>query len=212
MAYCRQCGAALHAGTKFCPACGAAAGNLPSRTPAETQKAYQAPPRRKRKSLFGRWWFWVLVLIAAVSIMKNKAPETFERLGLGTSAPAASQAPRSTAQQSASAVKPSAAPSPSPAAAAKDAPADGIRPEVREFLDAYEACMNEYADFMQKYNSADSDSVVSMLGDYYSILARYSEFAEKMEDFDEKSLSAAETAYYLEVMNRVSQTLLRAAG
>ena len=87
-----------------------------------------------------------------------------------------------------------------------------IRPEVKEFLDAYEACMDEYVDFMQKYMNADPSSMVPMMGDYYSILARYTEFAEKIDAFDESELTNAELAYYLEVTNRVSQKLLSVAG
>ena len=65
---------------------------------------------------------------------------------------------------------------------------------------------------MQKYLNADPTSMVSMMGDYYSILARYTEFAEKIDAFDESELTNAELAYYLEVTNRVSQKLLRVAG
>ena len=87
-----------------------------------------------------------------------------------------------------------------------------IRPEVKEFLDAYEACMDEYVDFMQKYMNADPSSMVPMMEDYYSILARYTEFVEKIDAFDESELTNAELAYYLEVTNRVSQKLLSVAG
>ncbi len=72
--------------------------------------------------------------------------------------------------------------------------------------------MDEYVAFMQKYMSADPTSMVSMMGDYYSILARYTEFAEKIDAFDESELTNAELAYYLEVTNRVSQKLLSIAG
>ena len=87
-----------------------------------------------------------------------------------------------------------------------------IRPEVKEFLDAYEACMDEYVEFMQKYMNADPTSMVSMMSDYYSILTRYTEFAEKMDAFDESELTNAELAYYIEVTSRVSQKLLTVAG
>ena len=90
--------------------------------------------------------------------------------------------------------------------------ADGIRPEVKEFLDAYEACMDEYADFMQKYLNADANSIVSLMGDYYRILASYNEYAEKIEALDQNELTKAELAYYLEVTGRVNQKLLSVAG
>ncbi|MBR1457508.1 MAG: hypothetical protein IJ594_10180 [Oscillospiraceae bacterium] len=72
--------------------------------------------------------------------------------------------------------------------------------------------MDEYVDFMRSYASADPTSMVSMMGSYYSILARYTEFSEKIDAFDESDLTNAELAYYLEVTNRVSQKLLGVAG
>ena len=72
--------------------------------------------------------------------------------------------------------------------------------------------MDEYVDFMEKYLNADPTSTVSMMGDYYSILSRYTEFAEKIDAFDESELNQAEMAYYLEVTGRVSRKLLSAAG
>ena len=50
------------------------------------------------------------------------------------------------------------------------------------------------------------------MGDYSRILSRYTEFAEKVEALDENEMSSEEAAYYLEVMNRVNQKLLAAAG
>ena len=72
--------------------------------------------------------------------------------------------------------------------------------------------MDEYVDFMQKYKNADATSMASMMGDYYRILARYTEFAEKIDAFNESELTNAELAYYLEVTSRVSQKLLSVAG
>ena len=86
------------------------------------------------------------------------------------------------------------------------------RPELKAFLDSYEAFMDEYAAFMQKYQSTDASGSIAMMGEYYSILARYAEFAEKVEALDEGEMTDAELAYYLEVMSRVSQKLLTAAG
>ena len=65
---------------------------------------------------------------------------------------------------------------------------------------------------MEKYQSADAGSMISMMGDYIRILSRYTEFAEKVEALDENEMSSEEAAYYLEVMNRVNQKLLAAAG
>ena len=72
--------------------------------------------------------------------------------------------------------------------------------------------MDEYVDFMQKYSKADPGSMVSMMGDYYGILARYTEFAEKIDAMDESELTNAELAYYIDVTGRVSKKLLTVAG
>ena len=65
---------------------------------------------------------------------------------------------------------------------------------------------------MEKYQEADAAGMMSMMGDYAKMMARYAEFAEKVEALDESEMNDAETAYYLEVMNRVNQKLLGAVG
>ena len=211
MAYCRECGAALPEGTKFCPECGAPVESVPMRS-IEPQIEYPTEkPKKKRKSIFRRWWFWVLIVIVAASLYNRGGQRGREM---------ATRKPEPTAASAVSTPKPTAKPTamPTEAPAETEAPQatalaeTDIRPEVKEFLDAYEACMDEYVDFMQKYMNADPSSMASMMGDYYRILTRYTEFAEKIDAFDESELTNAELAYYLEVTNRVSQKLLSVAG
>lgn len=214
MAYCRQCGAPLQEGTKFCPECGAPAERALVRTAAPQIEYKTEKPKRRRKSIFGCWWFWVLAVIVIVVLAGRSGVKAPSWPIARQTAPAATSAPRTTPRPTAgqtgeTAAAPTAEPTPEPQAAVSE---NEIRPEVKEFLDAYEACMDEYVDFMQKYLSADSTSMVSMLGDYYSILARYTEFEEKLDAFDESDLTNAELAYYLEVTGRVSQKLLSVAG
>ena len=214
MAYCRQCGAPLQEGTKFCSECGAPADSAPARM-AEPQIEYPAEkPKKKRKSIFTRWGFWVLAVIVIAGLAGHSGAKTQTKPTARQTAPAATSAPQATERPTAAptaepTAKPTEEPTPEPQTAAAE---NEIRPEVKEFLDAYEACMDEYVEFMQKYMNADPTSMVSMMGDYYSVLARYTEFAEKIDAFDESELTNAELAYYLEVTNRVSQKLLSVAG
>ena len=217
MAYCRECGAVLEEGGRFCPECGAPVENTAKRLEAST-----ARPRKAKKPLLRRWWFWLLVIAAAGSLYgrggsgstRATTPKPVATVTV-TPRPTAKPTPVPTAKPS---PKPTASPSPSPSPTPKPEPTapalseDTIRPEVKEFLDSYEACMNEYVDFMKKYMNADPGNMIAMMGDYYSVLARYLEFTDKLDALDEDELTTAELAYYLEVTGRVSQKLLTVAG
>lgn len=210
MATCRQCGAPLQKRMKFCSECGAPTENAPVWM-AEPQIEYPTEkPRKRRKSIFRRWWFWVLAVIVIAGLAGRSGEKTQTEPTARQTAPAATAAPKATARPNAApTAEPTEEPTPKPQTAVAE---NEIRPEVKEFLDAYEACMDEYVDFMQHYMNDESDSTLSMMGDYYRILRRYTEFAEKIDAFDESELTNAELAYYLEVTNRVSQKLLRVAG
>ena len=210
MATCRQCGAPLQKRMKFCSECGARAENAPVWM-AEPQIEYPAEkPKKKKKSIFRRWWFWVLAVIVIAGLAGRSGEKTQTEPTARQTAPAATAAPKATARPNAApTAEPTEEPTPKPQTAVAE---NEIRPEVKEFLDAYEACMDEYVDFMQHYMNDESDSTLSMMGDYYRILRRYTEFEEKIDAFDESELTNAELAYYLEVTNRVSQKLLRVAG
>lgn len=109
-------------------------------------------------------------------------------------------------------------PTDTPVPAETEAPADdtttadstGIRPEVKDFLDSYESFMNEYCDFMEKYEN--SDDVASMLNDYTEYMKKYADFTQKMDDMGNSDLNTEELKYYLDVQNRVSQRLLTVSG
>jgi hypothetical protein len=176
--------------------------------PNEKQYVFQMSNMKKKKAGWKRCCGVLFTVCLTLAISACGSPHSAPGRTPEPSkpVPTAIQTP---AQEPTQEAEPAAEPTPEPPAAV---PENEIRPEVKEFLDAYEACMDEYADFMQKYMSADPTSMLSMMGEYYSILARYTEFAEKIDAFDERELTNAELAYYLEVTNRVSQKLLRVAG
>lgn len=239
MAFCRNCGAALPEGKKFCSECGEPTGEVPARAASVPAPEYplrqtipvESPvekPKRRRKSLFRRWWFWVLVIVIAVSLW-NRGGKSTQSISARPAEPAATSAPRSTPRPT---VRPSeppekpetqeAAEESAPAAAAAPeetsepteeplSPSD-IRPEFKEFMDAYEDFMDEYIAFMEKYAEADPASAALMLYDYTKLMERYAEFAEKLGAMDESDYTSAEWAYYLEVTNRVNEKLLRSLG
>ena len=87
---------------------------------------------------------------------------------------------------------------------------DGVDPELKAFLDSYEDFVDEYIEFMQKYSANPTD--LSLLAAYADIMQEYADFADKVEKYDSKDMSAADSAYYIEVTSRCSQKMLRALG
>lgn len=85
--------------------------------------------------------------------------------------------------------------------------AGGVRKNVKEAIDEYEAFFNEYAAFMKKY--ASSSNSLSMLEDYTSMLTKYVSYAEKWDRFEEDyDLNDAEVLYFTEASLRIEKALL----
>ncbi len=81
---------------------------------------------------------------------------------------------------------------------------DGMRPSFKEAMDSYEVFYDQYCEFMKSYDSSD----LTMLAEYTKLLAKASDVDKKFEAWDETEMNDKETAYYLEVNNRVMQKLL----
>ena len=191
MVYCKSCGAQLPDGFRYCPICGADAEGMRLAPPE-----YEAP---KKKPIYKKWWFWCLLIFALMlisSTLSHKKPAPVQETTISEPA-----------QRVAATPKPAPTSTPQPVAAENE-----IRPEVKEFLDSYEAFTEEYIAFMERFENADATDLAAMMGDYASILARYADFAEKVDAMEDDDLTDAELAYYLEVTTRVSQKLLLAAG
>ena len=81
-----------------------------------------------------------------------------------------------------------------------------IRPEIKEAIDSYESFMNDYVEFMKKYDSADDTS--SLMTQYTDFMSKYSDVESKFDDLEYDDLTDAETNYYTEVQARVANKLL----
>ena len=88
--------------------------------------------------------------------------------------------------------------------------ADGVSPELKEFLDSYESFMDEYVDFMKKYSSGDGNTL-SLLNDYTKFMSEYLEFVEKASQYDPNNMNAADSAYYIDTIARIEKKLLMVA-
>ena len=86
---------------------------------------------------------------------------------------------------------------------------DGLRKDFKEAMDSYEAFMNEYCDFMEKYSKNPTDA--GLMADYMSYMQKYDDFTKKFDQWGGEDLNDAELAYYMEVQTRVYDRLAEAA-
>lgn len=82
---------------------------------------------------------------------------------------------------------------------------DGMRPEFKEAMDAYEDFYNEYCDFLAKYAKNPTD--FSLLGKYAGMLSKAADMDKAFEAWDQDDLNSAELQYYLALSSRVLQKL-----
>ena len=90
-----------------------------------------------------------------------------------------------------------------------DTESDGVTPELKAYLDSYEAFMDEYIEFMTLYKENPTD--IAYVTQYATMLAKYAEFAHAIEEYDTEEMSDADMAYYIEVTTRVSQKMMDAS-
>lgn len=85
-----------------------------------------------------------------------------------------------------------------------------IRPETKEAIDAYESFVDEYCEFMKKYSESDGTDL-SILTDYLTFMSKLEEYSKKMDALED-DLTDAEYWYYIEVLNRCNEKMLKAAS
>ena len=84
-----------------------------------------------------------------------------------------------------------------------------VSADFKASMDSYEQFFDQYVEFMKKYK--DSGDSISMLADYTKMMQQYTDTMNKLNAIDQNSLSAADEAYYLEVMGRITQKLVSVA-
>ena len=82
----------------------------------------------------------------------------------------------------------------------------GISQEFKDAMDSYEAYMDEYVEFMKKYNANPTDP--TLISQYSTMLQKYSEQVSAFDKWNSADMTTEETSYYIEVQTRVSQKLL----
>ena len=87
---------------------------------------------------------------------------------------------------------------------------DDIDSDFKKAMDSYESFMNDYVEFMKKYQKNPAD--LSLLADYSKYMSDYTKVCNDFSDWGDKDLSTDELAYYLDVQTRVSKKLLEVAG
>lgn len=85
--------------------------------------------------------------------------------------------------------------------------ADGVDPDLKAYLDSYEAFMDEYVDFMKSYLN-DPTNVVAMLDEYTDITKRMEEFEKQNDAYESSDMSAADLEYFLDVTTRCTKKML----
>ena len=92
--------------------------------------------------------------------------------------------------------------------AAAAAPAnDGVTPELKEFMDAYEACENSYYDILSTYDQdkASADEKLRFAEVMKQHLSYIQKAAEYEESYNNGTMSSEDQVYYLTVMGRINQ-------
>lgn len=85
-------------------------------------------------------------------------------------------------------------------------------PDFKEVLDGYEKWVDNYCEFMKKYNNADAVQMGEMMEDYIAYASDLAEWSAKIDGYDTENLSDEDVKYYLDVTNRCNKKLLEVAG
>lgn len=74
----------------------------------------------------------------------------------------------------------------------------------RQVISEYEAWVNDYVDFMKKYNNSSNKS--AMLSDYSRLLSEMTEWTQKVEGIQDE-MTTSDMNEYLQMLTRINQKL-----
>ncbi len=204
MSYCTKCGAELREGDKFCTKCGNTINSVSNK-----------PVIKKHK---GKWPIVLGVVIALLVISAllnnyNRGNISSRSIGVNdyTEATSASKSKASVSEKSeVTDSRTTADEKTKTASSDRSKNVGGVTPELKEYLDSYEAFVDEYCEFCDAYSENKGD--LTLLTQYFEMLEKVQDFEEKLEKYDEKEMSDADLKYYIEVTTRCSGKMLNAAS
>lgn len=218
---CKHCGTEFQG--KFCPECGTKAESESPMLPeaeASEQKSEQKPmekPVKKKKPIYRRWWFWVIVILLVLSRgcggKKNRQvpKETVSRPVITEPVkPVQPEILPETTQPTQTTLEETTEPEVTTVPETTTDSENTIRPEFKKAMDAYEEFYDEYCDLMVKYTKNPTD--FSLLAKYGNMLSKMTEIDAAFEKWNDADMTTAEAAYYLEVNGRVLQKLAKIMG
>ena len=158
----------------------------------------------------------IAVIVLIFTACGKPAPDPVQTLSPATAAPVQIPSPSPTVELEATPEPmPTPEPEPEPEIMPEEIeePSPGssdISPELIEFLESYEAFIDQYVEFMQAYMKNPTD--FNLLMQYSSILSEYSRFTQAVDNYETNTMNEAESLYFAEVTLRCSQKMLKALG
>ena len=183
---CKVCGHELAKNAKTCPNCGA----------------------KNKKPFYKRTWFIVLAVLVVLSMITSGGKHERNEYAVRTTPKPTPKIVETTSKEEDETLEKATEAEKKEKEAVEEikeekTPASGIRPEVKEAIDEYEAFMNSYLDFIETYDESDTSALLK----YLDLLAKYEDSTEKFDALEDE-LTDEETLYYVKVLNRVNERTL----
>ena len=204
--YCIQCGTKFEG--KCCPNCGQEYKDV-TRGPEIVSDNNKM---KAKKPFYKRAWFIILAALLVVGFLSRLGRGNETGASIRKQDQAAAQTVTPEEAKETSIAQQTTAPTSAPAESESEnaALSTELRPEFKNAMDSYEAFMNEYVEFMKKYEDSAGTNP-ELIAQYAVIMSKYTQFAADFEKWEEEDMNEAEMKYYIEVEARVSQKLVEVA-